>query len=125
MWSNQRWRHYRVALDSDDDRTHLLVEGHVCPEWPKGSIFGSLQEASDFFQRGSLGYSVTKKPGEFDGLELWSFTWQVQALAVEKAGSSFFETSIWVGPASRAFRIMPPTEALKDRVVNPKSALRL
>ena len=95
--------HYRVALDSDDDRTHLLVEGHVCPELPKGSIFGSLQEASDFFQRGSLGYSVTKKPGEFDGLELRSFTWQVQALAVEKAESSFFEDQKLLPPGSVEF----------------------
>ena len=83
--------HYRIILDSDDRQTNLLVEGHVSPELPKGSVFGSLKEASDFFERGSLGYSVTVEPGRFDGLELRSFTWQVQPLAVEKVESSFFE----------------------------------
>jgi len=88
---NERDGHYRVVLDSDDRCTHLAVEGHVAPELPATSVFGSLGEASEFFERGSLGYSVTAKPGEFDGLELRSFTWEVQPLAVEKAESSFFE----------------------------------
>jgi hypothetical protein len=82
---------YRIVLDSDDRRTHLAVEGHIASRLPKTSVFGSLREASDFFERGSLGYSVTAKPGQFDGLELRSFAWQVQPLAVEKVESSFFE----------------------------------
>lgn len=82
---------YRVELDSDDRRTHLLVEGHVAEEFPRSSVFSSLKEASDFFEHGSLGYSVTAKPNHFDGLELCSFNWQVQPLAVEKIESSFFE----------------------------------
>jgi hypothetical protein len=82
---------YRVALDSDDHRTHLLVDGRAAPDLPAGSVFGSLQEASDFFQRGSLGYSATKNPDMFDGLELQSFSWQVQPLAVERVESSFFD----------------------------------
>src|ERR1700730_1537912 len=82
---------YRVVLDSDDRATHLLVEGHVAQELPKTSVFGSLKEASDFFEHGSLGYSVTAKQDQFDGLELRSFNWQVQPLAVDKVESSFFE----------------------------------
>lgn len=83
--------HYRIELNSDDRQTHLLVEGHVAEELPSTSIFGSLTEASDFFQKGSLGYSVTAKPDQFDGLELRSFNWQVQPLSVGKVKSSFFE----------------------------------
>jgi hypothetical protein len=82
---------YRVALDSDDHRTHLLVEGRATADLPVGSVFGSLQEASDFFQKGSLGYSATKDPEMFDGLELQSFSWKVQPLAVERVESSFFD----------------------------------
>jgi hypothetical protein len=82
--------HYRVALDSDDRQTHLLVEGCVATDLPAGSVFRSLAEASAFFERGALGYSVTARPGEFDGLELRSFRWQVQPLAVERVESSFF-----------------------------------
>src|SRR3984893_14061502 len=72
---------YRVALDSDDHRTHLAVEGRVSKELPGTSVFGSVGEASDFFERGALGYSVTGKPGVFDGLELRSFNWHVEPLA--------------------------------------------
>jgi hypothetical protein len=82
---------YRVELNSDDRHTHLMVEGQVANELPPTSIFESLKEASDFFERGSLGYSGTAKPGQFDGLELRSFNWQVQPLAVDKVESSFFD----------------------------------
>lgn len=82
---------YRVALDSDDRRTHLLVEERACTDLPAGSVFGSLPEASDFFRRGSLGYSATRSPDTFDGLELRSFTWEVQPLAVGRVESSFFD----------------------------------
>jgi hypothetical protein len=82
---------YRIALDSDDRQTHLLVEGHLASELPKSSTFGSLAEASAFFERGSLGYSATSRPGEFDGLELRCSGWRVEPLAVERVESSFFD----------------------------------
>jgi hypothetical protein len=95
--------HYRVALDSHDRHTHLLVEGHIAQDLPRTSVFGSLEEASDFFEGGSLGYSVTAKPGQFDGLELHSFNWQVQPLAVDKVESSFFEDRALFPPGSVEF----------------------
>jgi uncharacterized protein DUF2071 len=81
---------YRILMDSDDRRTHLLIESRVAAELPRTSIFASLEEASGFFERGSLGYSVTRRPREFDGLELRTFNWHVQPLATEKVESSFF-----------------------------------
>ena len=95
--------HYRVALAGDDRRTRLLVEGHVGSDLPETSVFGSLHEASEFFARGSLGYSVTTRPGEFDGLELESFTWQVRPLAVERVESSFFADRSLFPPGSVEF----------------------
>jgi hypothetical protein len=94
---------YRIELDSDDRRTHLLVEGRVAPELPPTSTFGSLREASDFFEWGSLGYSVTGKPGQFDGLELRSFGWRVQPLAIETVESSFFDNRSLFPPGSVEF----------------------
>lgn len=94
---------YRVELNSDDGQTHLLVEGTAAAALPAGSVFGSLQQASEFFQRGALGYSVTAAPNQFDGLELHSFTWQVQPLAVEKVESSFFENRTLFPPGSVEF----------------------
>ena len=82
---------YRIALNSDDGQTHLRIEGHTAAELPATSVFRNLKEASEFFERGSLGYSVTAKDGEYDGLELRSFNWKVQPLAIEKVESSFFD----------------------------------
>lgn len=83
--------YYRVVLDSDEGKTHLAVEGRVVSEWPGTSIFHDVSEASEFFERGSLGYSATDRPGRFDAIELRTFNWQVQPLSVERLESSFFE----------------------------------
>jgi hypothetical protein len=84
-------RYFRVELESDDRKTHVLVEGYLSPDLPATSIFRSLSEASTFFEAGTLGYSVTPRSGEYDGLELRSFKWHVEPLAVERIESSFFE----------------------------------
>jgi hypothetical protein len=79
---------YSVTIDSDDGKTHLAVKGRVAAELPASSVFGSLEEASNFFKGGSLGYSDTDTAGTYDGLELRSFNWEVQPLAIEHAESS-------------------------------------
>ncbi len=87
----EREGHYRVILDSDDGETHLAVAGSMAPELPAGSVFRCLEEASDFFEAGSLGYSDTAQRDEYDGLELRSFGWKVHPLEIERVESSFFE----------------------------------
>ena len=82
---------FRVELTSDDQRTHVLVEGHAAENLPPNSVFPSLKEASEFFEQGSLGYSVTKKVGQYDGLELRSFNWHMRPLEVKQVESSFFD----------------------------------
>ena len=82
--------HYRVVM-AGDGRTHLSFEGHQTNEFPWSSVFGSLQAASEFFRRGSVGYSPTRHEGRFDGLELRTFGWQVRPLAVRSVESSFFD----------------------------------
>jgi len=94
---------YRLVLDSDDRQTHVLVEGRASAELPRNSIFSSVDDASEFFSKGSLGYSVTTQPGKFDGLELRSFNWKVFPLAVNKIESSFFENQTMFPPGSVQF----------------------
>ena len=46
---------FRVELTSDDQQTHLLVEGHVAEELPRDSVFGSLKSVkSSFFDNREL-----------------------------------------------------------------------
>ncbi len=100
---NERDDRYRVVVDSDDHLIHVDVEGHVAAELAETSAFHSLRQASEFFEQGSLGYSVTTQAGRFDGLELRSFDWKVQPLAVERVESSFFGDRALFPPGSVEF----------------------
>lgn len=82
---------FRVALDSDDGETHVLVEADIADGFPPASVFGSPGEASAFFERGAVGYSAAARPGEFDGPELRSFNWHVRPLQVKRLESNFFQ----------------------------------
>lgn len=80
-----------VTLQSDDGTTRVHVAGRPASQLPVSSIFTSLEEVSAFFQRGSLGYSPTTRPGQWDGLELRCTRWDVQPLEIEQFESSFFD----------------------------------
>jgi hypothetical protein len=82
---------FSVALRSDDGMTTMSVRGRLSDKLPATSMFRSLEEASEFFQAGSLGYSATPDPSRFQGLELRCHNWQVEPLEVEEVRSSFFE----------------------------------
>lgn len=80
-----------LQLNSDDGETRVAVEARLAPKLPENSIFTSLEEASTFFERGALGYSVTKETGKLDVLELRCLNWRVEPLQVINVQSSFFE----------------------------------
>jgi hypothetical protein len=82
--------HLAVALRSSDGRTRVAVEARVAASLPAGSVFRSVEEASAFFEAGSLGYSATARAGVYDGLELRSLAWSVEPLEVTRVESSFF-----------------------------------
>lgn len=80
-----------VHMASDDGETQVTVAAHLAAQLPEHSIFASLEEASAFFEHGSLGYSLTDQAGKLDGLELHCRRWVVEPLQVAEAQSSFFE----------------------------------
>jgi len=82
---------FQVSLTSDDGEMQLDIKARLASGLPETSVFQTLGEASDFFEAGSLGYSATGHPTEYDGLELRSFNWRVEPLAVETVVSSFFD----------------------------------
>jgi uncharacterized protein YqjF (DUF2071 family) len=81
----------QVGLRSDDGVTTLSVRGRTGGALPASSVFPSLAAASDFFERGSLGYSATEEASRFQGLELRCRNWRVEPLDVEEVRSSFFD----------------------------------
>ena len=94
---------YSIALRSDDGVTSMSVRGRRADRLPASSVFRSLEEASAFFQAGSLGYSATPDPSRFQGLELRCLNWQVEPLEVEEVRSSFFEDESLFPKGSIAF----------------------
>lgn len=84
------------AMHSNDDKVDVTVRGKVANEIPSDSIFDCVDDASKFFERGSLGYSATKSGKTLDGITLETKHWHVRPLEVESVHSSFYEdTSIF------------------------------
>lgn len=98
--SNDR---FDVTLCSDDDETRVIVSARLADRLPATSIFASLEEASEYFRGGSLGYSATRKPTTFQGMELACRDWKVEPLAVEAVQSSFFDDVSLFPPGSIQF----------------------
>jgi hypothetical protein len=82
--------HVELSMRSLDGTVAVNVTGGDSEHLPASSCFDSLAEASSFFERGSLGYSVTRSGNRLDGLLLRTLQWRVRALSVTKVHSSFF-----------------------------------
>lgn len=82
--------HIEFSMRSLDAAVSLNVVGDETDSLPASSCFGSLTEASAFFEGGSLGYSVTSDSNRLDGLLLRTLDWRLRALAISKVESSFF-----------------------------------
>ena len=79
------------AMKSKDGKVKVNFEGHISENFPANSVFSSIAEASAFFEKGSLGYSVTKDGKELDGITLQIENWKVEALNLDSVKSNFYE----------------------------------
>jgi hypothetical protein len=82
--------HFELEMRSKDGVHFVCVKARVADGLPGNSIFASLDEASEFFRAGALGWSVREKDTAFDGLELDCREWKMELLAVDQVESSFF-----------------------------------
>ena len=82
--------HVEFSMSSHDGFVSIRVVGDDAESLPASSCFSSLQEASSFFEGGSLGYSVTRDSKRLDGLQLRTLEWRMRAMSVTEVYSSFF-----------------------------------
>lgn len=94
---------YHIAMDSIDGSAHVSVTGHTPSNFPGDSVFGNQHHCSQFFEAGSLGYSPSSTKNEYDALELQSFDWHIQPLAVTDVQSSFFDDTRMFPSGSATF----------------------
>jgi len=87
---NETATEFAVEMCSEDGLVKLGVRATLADWLDPNSVFWSLAEASDFFARGSVGYSATCESGCWDGLELHTVEWSVEPLKVSMVTSSFF-----------------------------------
>ncbi len=80
--------HFHLDFTSSDNTT-IEIDAKLTDKLNENSIFKTLKNVSEFFEKGSIGYSPNGK--DFDGLKLETYTWEVKPLEVENVKSSFFE----------------------------------
>ena len=78
---------YHIDFKSSDN-TEISIDAVETKTFDDKSIFQTLNNASDFFEQGDLGYSPNKD--KFDGLRLKAYKWEVMPLEVSNLTSSFF-----------------------------------
>src|SRR5262249_44430257 len=82
--------HVRLRMESLDHAVKVALSATSSADLTQGSCFRSLEEASKFFETGSLGYSATSNGERLDGVQLLTQQWNVEPLAVEDVYSSYF-----------------------------------
>lgn len=80
-----------VRIVRADGSQEIAFSGHVTGQLPPGSLFATVTEAAAFFSLGATGYSATRKPDHYHGMELRCLDWSIVPLAVEQASSCFFD----------------------------------
>jgi uncharacterized protein YqjF (DUF2071 family) len=80
--------HYHVDFTSSDN-TSIAIDAKETAIFNPHSIFESLENVSDFFEKGAVGYSPNGS--KYEGLELQTYKWQVRPLEVTNVHSSFYE----------------------------------
>jgi hypothetical protein len=83
-------RQIAMQIQSRDGQMSVRLRASVSAALPLGSCFSSLAESSDFFEGGSVGYSVTRECLRLDGIRLQTFGWEATPLTIEDVQSSFF-----------------------------------
>ncbi|GMU83281.1 MAG: hypothetical protein AMXMBFR47_31510 [Planctomycetota bacterium] len=80
-----------MAIRSRDGRMRVELSGGEIDSLPSDSCFGSLADASAFFEGGCIGYSSRRDCCDLDGIELQTDGWRVRPLAVDRVASSYFD----------------------------------
>ena len=104
-------RHHRASVHVDESASGVRVgfesvdgfasvDVSVTPGTFASNLFGDLDEASNFFERGCAGFSATDRLGIFDGLELRTDEWRVEPMEVGRVRSSYFDDPARFPPGS-------------------------
>lgn len=87
---------YTVAISHKDHGIVMSISAEVVSDLPRGSVFATTKEVSDFFKTGNIGWSSIKGHSGYDTIELTTDEWSMEPLQIKNAYSSYFsDTSIF------------------------------
>lgn len=92
-----------ICMESLDGQASLALEARPAAALPTTSAFGRLETADAFFRAGAVGYSAARKWGELESMQLETFNWQMQPLAVDRVRSRFFDNLARRSPGAAEF----------------------
>lgn len=81
----------RIEVTMRHRRTTLVHADVRVADVLAGSVFGSVEHASEFFRCGSLGWSPGRSRGSYDGLRLDTDAWRVEPTEPIDVGVRFFD----------------------------------
>lgn len=80
-----------TELSSRDGSARVEAAVEVTDELFGSELFASTAEASQLLRRGAVGYSLRRKGGLLDGLEMRTQTWRIEPTRIDHARSSYFD----------------------------------
>jgi uncharacterized protein YqjF (DUF2071 family) len=81
----------RIEIDmKSGDDTCIHLKACTTDTLPESSAFASLDAASSFFEKGSIGFSARRHDDRLDGIRLDVHQWRVQPLEIQEVFSSYF-----------------------------------
>jgi hypothetical protein len=82
---------FEVSLTARDGATRVSVDVRLAGRLTGSALFAGLDEASEFFRDGSVGFSPGRNGVKLDGVELHTGSWRVEPLEIRRVTSSFFD----------------------------------
>lgn len=85
---------YHLEIKGKKDPAPIVrFDGDVVDTLSKNSIFTNLDDASNFFAKGAIGYSLSKDRSHFQGMELKLLEWDIKPMKINEAFVWLFEKS--------------------------------
>ena len=92
-----------MAVFTERRKADVSFDARFPADWLRPSLFDSVEEASQFFERGDCGFSCSPRTGELEGMQLRTSGWNVVPLRIRQVSSAFFENPDRFPPGSIEF----------------------
>ncbi len=92
-----------MAVFTERHQADVAFDARFPAEWARPSLFDSIEEASQFFERGDCGFSCSPRTAELEGMRLRTLDWKVIPLEVRRVYALFFENPDRFPPGSVEF----------------------